>query len=167
MDGYFWNSSNWLHWRRGRDSVFRLTSFAAEPQTPSATAPVRLFESRKICANGIFYKLTRINFYRIQYLYGGERGIRSFVSLCKLAAEPQTPSATAPVRLFKSRKICTNGIFYKAYPHQWLPYSVSLWRRGRDLNPRDRYYLSTRFRVERFQPLSHLSRLFNHFIYWI
>ena len=52
--GYFF-CFTLIYWRRGRDSVFRLTSFAAEPRTPSATASVRPFESRKICTNGIFY----------------------------------------------------------------------------------------------------------------
>jgi hypothetical protein len=32
-----YKGSNWLHWRRGRDSFFRLTPFAAETQTPSHT----------------------------------------------------------------------------------------------------------------------------------
>ena len=36
------------------------------------------------------------------------------------------------------------------------------WRRERDLNPRDRFGLPTRFRVERFQPLSHLSVFANN-----
>ena len=31
------------------------------------------------------------------------------------------------------------------------------WRRGRDSNPRDRDYLPTRFRVERFRPGSATS----------
>ena len=30
-----YKGSNWLHWRREWDSFFRLTSFAAETQTPS------------------------------------------------------------------------------------------------------------------------------------
>ena len=85
---------------------------------------------------------------RTNSITGGGGGIWSFVSL-PFAAEPQTPSATAPVRLFKSRKICTNGIFYKTHPHQWLPYSVPFWRRGRDLNPR-RVKPSTVFKTAAF-----------------
>src|SRR4030042_4875963 len=40
------------------------------------------------------------------------------------------------VRLFKSRKICTCGIFYTNKLYQTMQTSVTLWRRGGDLNPR-------------------------------
>ena len=44
-----YKGSNLYLWRRGRDSVFRLTSFAAEPRAPSAFASVRSFESLETC----------------------------------------------------------------------------------------------------------------------
>ena len=50
-----YKGSNWYHWRRGRDSFFRLTSFAHVNADSLVFDSVRLFESRKICTNGIFY----------------------------------------------------------------------------------------------------------------
>ncbi len=48
-----YKGSNWLHWRRGRDSFFRLTSFAAETQTPSHMLGPS-FRIQKTCTNGMF-----------------------------------------------------------------------------------------------------------------
>jgi hypothetical protein len=69
-------------------------SLAAEPRTPSAAAFSPSFQIPVFKHAAVIFKLFTIVFILTSTVYGGERGIWSFVSL-PLAAEPRTPSAFA------------------------------------------------------------------------